>query len=410
MRLPFSWHTLLRGILLLIALLHGYRLWQDPPAPAEAVDFRNVYVGALLLREGADPYDDAALKARWIDIAAGDAALQAATLPGLPNNPLLYPPWALPLFTPFILLPFKAAAWCWYALSLVLLLLSVAAVAAAMPEGKGHWLTLLLLVFAFKGTLHAWQVGQPVFLCIAALLWAWRFDAQGRALPAGLLLGIAAFKITLALPLGLLWIMRRRWKGLAVAAATGALLCLAALCWTGELVAPFRGWLALAQTFRSGLLNPPAGESPFYTLTQLSEWGAPVYAFRLPGRQLLPLLYAALLAGALAWTFSRLRQGRWHELQAWLFVQCAFFLCNYHQFYDLLVLLPLYVMASRQAKPTRSDGLLLCAALAPLLLPLNGLLQRMYLPPSLHGLYFSTPLAILLLWIWLIKYRSGEQL
>ena len=215
-----------------------------------------------------------------------------------------------------------------------------------------------------------------------------------RQLLAGLLLGLAAFKVTLLLPFAAWFLWRRQWAALAVAAGVVALLSAVAWHWAAfphELLPTYQHLLAQvrAQSF------DPA--DPDYPLTQgmtlrlelgnVLEWLRPGSSAGHLG--LHAALWLATLA-RLAWLHRRGQ--RLADWQLFLVVGTLALLTTYHLYYDAVLLLPLLTFGCLLAPRRR---LLLLALLLPLLLPLNGVALVLGNPAALHFLYFLPPLGLL---------------
>ena len=439
--------------LALLALFNGSRVLREPwPDADRPMDFRTCYVGQAVLRRGLNPYDDAALRAGWQQLVVREH-LVSRTQPGLPNLPFLYPPWAAALFGLSIgRLPYALAAPLWYALALLFLGLLARLWPAVLRAETGPevpWWQYLLFALALKGTVPALLAGQPTFAALALGVGALALGRQAaeasleakattetpvalatleipetaatpaadvtlatpaaaapaaqaprppvplvRQLLAGLLLGLAAFKVTLLLPFAAWFLWRRQWLALAVAAAVVALLSAVAWHWAAfpnELLPTYQQLLAQvrAQSF------DPA--DPDYPLTQgmtlRLELGN-VLAWLRPGsRAGHPWLHAALWLAALARLAGLHRRGQ--RLAGWymfLVVATLTLLTTYHLYYDAVLLLPLLAFARYL---TRRMQLLLLLALLPLLLPLNGLALALGNPAGLQFLYFLPPLGLL---------------
>ena len=409
---------LLLLFLLLIAAFHASRVLREPRPDADRpMDFRTCYAGQHVLRQGQNPYDDATLKAGWQRIAQHEH-LASRTQPGLPNLPFLYPPWAAALFGVSVgQLPYAVAWPLWYALAL----LSLGLLAGLWPRVlraenamQVPWWQFLLFGLALKGTVPALLTGQPTFAALALGVGAlavaggatsplsgtapaplrrrgepgnWGALPVRRQLLAGLLLGLAAFKVTLLLPFVAWFIWRKQWRALAVAAAVVALLSALAWHWAvfpSELLPTYRHLLAQvrAQSF------DPA--DPDYPLTQgltlRLELGNVLEWLRPGSRAAHPWLHGALWLAALARLAWLRRQGQ--QLAGWyvfLVTGMLTLLTTYHQYYDAVLLLPLLALARQLG---RRGQWLLALALLPLLLPLNGLALALGNPAGLHFLYF----------------------
>ncbi len=420
---------LLLLFLLLIAAFHASRVLREPRPDADRpMDFRTCYVGQDVLRRGQNPYDDATLKAGWQRIAQHEH-LTSRTEPGLPNLPFLYPPWAAALFGVSVgQLPYAVAWPLWYALAL----LSLGLLAGLWPRVlraenamQVPWWQFLLFGLALKGTVPALLTGQPTFAALALGVGAlavaggatsplsgtapaplrrrgepgnWGALPVRRQLLAGLLLGLAAFKVTLLLPFVAWFIWWKQWRALAVAAAVVALLSALAWHWAAfpsELLPTYQHLLAQV---RAQSFDP---SDPDYPLTQgltlrlelgnVLEWLQPGSSAAHPW--LHPVLHGALWLLALAWLARQWRRGQ--RLAGWyvfLVAGTLTLLTTYHLYYDAVLLLPLLALGRRL---TRRAQLLLLLALLPLLLPLNGLALALGNPTGLQILYFLPPLGLL---------------
>ena len=394
----------------LIALFNLSRVLREPrPGPDRPMDFRTCYVGQEVLRQGENPYDDATLKRGWQRIAAREQ-LATRTRPGLPNLPFLYPPWAAALFGLTIgQLPYAGAWPLWYGLAL----LSLGVLAWLWPRVLRAenapalpWWHFLLAALALKGTVPALLTGQPTFAALAlgvgALVFSrqaaeeasWLRKSLNRQVLAGLLLGLAAFKVTLLLPFAAWFLWRRQWRALAVAAVVVGLLSAVAWHWAAMPANLLPTYQHLLAQVRAQSFDPT---DPDYPLTQgltlRLELGNVLEWLRPGSSPWHPLLHGALWLAALLRLAWLRRQGQ--ALADWyvfLVLSTLTLLTTYHLYYDAVLLLPLLVFV-RQL-PRMRQGLLL-ALLLPLLLPLNGLAQALSNPMELHFVYFLMPLSLL---------------
>nr|WP_233454744.1 glycosyltransferase family 87 protein [Hymenobacter negativus] len=404
------------------------------------MDFRTCYVGQAVLRQGQNPYADATLKSGWQRIIRQEN-IRSRTQPGLPNLPFLYPPWAAGLFGLTIgRLPYALAWPLWYALALLSLLLLAKLWPKALRIKNTEmvpWWQFLLAAVALKGTVPALLTGQPTFAALAlgvgALALGRRVQraANGtdtrneqpatviseaasvsqiagtkplwQPIATGVLLGLAAFKVTLLLPFAAWFLWKKQWLTLAVAAAVGSLLSTVAFCWANypaDLLPTYQHLLAQvrAQSF------DPA--DPDYPLTQgltLRLELANVLEWLCPGSSSWHVvLHSVLWLGAglrLLW----LRQQRVPLADWYLFLVLSTLtlLTTYHLYYDAILLLPL-LLFSRFLSCRWQWGLLVL--MLPLLLPLNGFALALGNPAGLHFLYFLPPLGLLgVLWLLLAR-------
>lgn len=420
--------------LALIALFNLSRVLREPrPNADRPMDFRTCYVGQDVLRRGQNPYDDATLKAGWQRIVRQEHLL-SRTQPGLPNLPFLYPPWAAALFGITVGQVPYAVAWpLWYALALISLVLLARLWPHVLQAETAHevpWWQFLLAALALKGTVPALLTGQPTFAALAlgvgALAATSRLphpalptDAnvaeapattRWRPLVAGLLLGLAAYKVTLLLPFAAWFLWKKQWLTLFSAAGVVALLSALAFVWAAfpaDLLPTYQHLVAQVQ---AQSFNPA---DPDYPLTQgmtlRLELGN-VLEWLWPGSKFGRLLLHAALWVAAGLRLLRLRRAGTQLADWYLFLVLSTLtlLTTYHLYYDAVLLLPLLAFAPLLPRPQQW---LLLALLLPLLLPLNGVAQALGNPVALRFVYFLMPLALLgvlgLLLRWPVARRGG---
>lgn len=191
-----------------------------------AIDFHSYWLAGHFLRLGREPYSE----------YVSGAALPSAQM-GLANVPANTAPLVW-LLAGFAFLPWPLAKFAWLAVNMLLAALTPWLVWRLLPEGGARlgWRGKLLLALVFWGIFGTRNIagnGQTSLLVFALMLTA--AGLAGRSwLLAGLLLGVAVSKYSLALPVVLLFAFQRRWRELAAAAGVqvAALLALAAFTHT----------------------------------------------------------------------------------------------------------------------------------------------------------------------------------
>ncbi|MFZ3358547.1 MAG: glycosyltransferase family 87 protein [Xanthobacteraceae bacterium] len=286
----------------------------DGSGPAIGRDFVNTWMGGRSAFSGGP--------GPWFDFQTYNAALRQIT--GQPDFPDLYwsyPPHLILFIWPLGLLPYLPAyaVWCVAGLALYLW--------AAWSGGADRKYALFLAVA--PGVAVNVFFGQNGFLT-AALLIGGLANLDRRPIVAGMLFGILTIKPQFGLLLPALLLMTGRWRVMAAAVATTAVLVAATSIWFGpdiwqdyiRKVGPQQHWLL---TEGGGLLLPMVS-SAFVNA-------------RLVG---LPLGAAWVLqtissAGALAmvvWTFWRRRDP---VLSFALFVTATFLFSPWMLNYDMVV-------------------------------------------------------------------------
>jgi alpha-1,2-mannosyltransferase len=175
-----------------------------------------------------------------------DLQAQIAYQSALTNRPpsgsestLIYnrPPFFAAWLAPFAWLPLVPAFASW----LLLLLLSgglalwliVTQIHPARPPGRTNWLSATIVAFAFFPVFYSVVLGQtslPELLLVTGFYLLYR---QGRTGAAGGLVGLMSFKPQLAALFALVLLVRRSGRGLAAAAAVGALWGVVSLALSG---------------------------------------------------------------------------------------------------------------------------------------------------------------------------------
>ena len=263
-----------------------------------------------------------------------------------------YPPPTMLLVGPIGLLSLRPAAFCWYLiLGTALVACIIALRRTFFPDGSGIELGMVAaLVLLFRPTYLTFAFGQTSFLMLLALIALWRTrdrPLSGVFLAAGTLVK-PVFAFFVLYPL-----LRRNWRAVAVAAATGGLLSLITLLLFGP------------QVFVTYFTSNPVGRAPswLYILHEnQSLLSAMLRLAHWDGVHGAPLLYppfliaAALIVGLTIWAALRLPRER-GELALALMVPAA--LLIYPQsldHYAMLLLVPLFYIWTHHAEHELSTG------------------------------------------------------
>ena len=133
---------------------------------------------------------------------------------------MTYPPTAPPILTPLIA-PFgpETLKPAWLALNLVALAVVCATIVGAWGRRWPSWVraSFVLAVLACKPVRGGMALGQFHLIPTALVLLAIVAGERGKAAFAGLLMGLALTKPTIALPFLGIWAARGRWRALATA-------------------------------------------------------------------------------------------------------------------------------------------------------------------------------------------------
>lgn len=251
---------------------------------------------------------------------------------GLTRPPVT--PFLTPYTPPLVLLlaPLSWLAWPW-ASALFAVLNGVLALVCAWltlrlsgVANVARWAATLvgLVALGFIPTRNTIAVGQPALLVfclmLAALLWEER-----RPWWAGLALGVALSKYSLALPVVIWFALRRRWTALAVALGVQAFGAVVMAALTG--VAPWR--IALIHLEMTLRLADSEGIHLGRWLAHAPGWGLAAGA----------LYTAVLVLGLARWLprFARRETSRAANLAAITALHLWSTLIAYHREYDVVV-------------------------------------------------------------------------
>ncbi|MEX0965993.1 MAG: glycosyltransferase family 87 protein [Bacteroidia bacterium] len=386
-------------LLLGFSLLHTTRIVLNPPGPDRIIDFRPVYLAQRLLVQGKDPYLERNIQQEWQKVVEQEG-IASAYVPVWPLSHVIYPPWALSMLSWLSLFSYTVAYVLWYS-SLPFLLSFILFAIARFSKLEMQYADLLLLSLAFKGTVASMLVGQPTFLSLA-LAFSALLAVNRRPFISGLLLGLAAFKVTVALPFVLFFIINKKFKALVAAGSTGAILLLISLVLSSEPITMLENYAANVSFMVDSFYDPHRPEYPLnYVMITTTEITALLeFLWRGSSDAVGPVknMLLALLFGFIWW---RHQKRKFNDVYLLLLLSAGVLLTTYHLFYDALLLLLLFPLSFQFTKRKR---MLLLILLLPLFLPVNGLLDRLNVSTQLHFLYFSLPVVLLFLLIWLLVH------
>lgn len=190
-------------------------------------DFRQLYTSGYMVRTGHrySLYDYAA------QIGFQNSLVSPEQI-ALPFNHLAYESL---LFVPFSFLPYRAAFASFLAGNLLLLGLSLRLLRCRLDRVARiyRWLPAALFV-SFIPVAAALMQGQDSIILLTLLAGAIYLLDQKRDLAAGILTGLGMFKFTIVVPIGVLFLLWRRWRfSLGFACSVAATVC-ASLWLTGR--------------------------------------------------------------------------------------------------------------------------------------------------------------------------------
>jgi hypothetical protein len=380
-------------IIFLLALCYfgfGFRSFE----PYKQIDFRNLYLGGVLYQSAQNPYIDSNLKNTWHSIANAHQ-IDKYPLPGYPDNFLVYPPSAVLFY-----LPFAQFSWLYAAvMNSFLLLLCLFGILYFwlrifnIPIGSTHSLLIMSLFLFFKGTDHTILVGQPtVFLFCMASFAMFLYSKSRNRLVIALLLGFVCIKPTLAFPFVCYFLYQRNWFILFAAGIVQLLLsALAEFFWKGEgyIHLSFIENISYMQTLRYTNIENIAFFSVFTDFTQLLR-----FFFDWPAHYFGLIQRIAVVAFVSWFMFFRRDLNMLQFFSITMVFALAF---TYHLYYDGILLLPLFIWLILANKRW---NVFIVSVLAILILPINGILNRIGADIVPQILYMHMNVMLVCLFVW----------
>jgi len=206
------------------AYLIGIHLWTWifllPTFLGGRADFRQLYTAGYMVRSGhaQQLYNfDAQLHFQRLAVGPGDVPL-----------PFIRPAFEALLFAPFSFLNYRTAYFTFLLINIGLLTICFRLLRARLENlAQVHpWLPVGIFL-GFLPLAAALMQGQDSILLLVLMTLALTLLDRGRDFEAGTLSGLGVFKLQIALPLGLLFLVWRRWRfsaGFVVAVASMMLL------------------------------------------------------------------------------------------------------------------------------------------------------------------------------------------
>lgn len=245
------------GIILLV-LTVGFGLARTLPGTGivdnegnrRGPDFLTHYTAGRMLLTGE--------AAHFYDLPVQAAAQEAALGAPLDRpSPFLLPPVAALIFAPFATLPYQAAATAWAVTTIALIALSLRVV---WPHSPLHG--RVPVAFAMLALIGTYPVSMNLVGGNNAALWLTiyalgaRYLFTGRAVAAGMVLGLGALKPQLFLAVPVLLLMQRRWHALGAFAAVSGLLAIVSLALVGPAGAQQYVGVLTSETYRADVAIP----------------------------------------------------------------------------------------------------------------------------------------------------------
>jgi alpha-1,2-mannosyltransferase len=275
-------------------------------------DFVATWAGAKAALTG-DP-------GQYFGYAAYNALLQNLFGAHYPPHIWSYPPHLLLFTWPLAFLPYMAAYALYCALGLILYV-------AVVTDGERRWDHIALLALAPAVMLNVWT-GQNGFITTALLIGG-LIQLDRRPLLAGILFGILSIKPQLGLLLPLLLLLTGRWRVIAAAAATVAVL--AALTCLAFGTKAWTDYLHLAMPVQSRAITEGSGF--FLTNMPTAFMNLRLIGMPAPFTYTVQAIISAATLAAVVWVFWRRRDP---VLSLCFFVSATFLFTPYAFNYDMV--------------------------------------------------------------------------
>jgi alpha-1,2-mannosyltransferase len=322
------------GLLYLVATSDGLIDYQGRPL---GTDFSNVYAAGTYVLDGqpAAPFDPRLQHAR-------EQSIFGASTPFYGWH---YPPFFLALAAALALLPYQLALIVWQGATLVLYLLAIRSIVSFLPSplrgGSARSAGVrvdvasrqigLLLALAYPAVFVNLGHGHNGFLT-AALIGFALVQLDRRPILAGILFGLLAYKPQFGLMIPLVLVATGRWRTVFAAAATVALLVLAATLAFG--IDTWRAFFAFAEYTRTIVLE--TGETGWHKIQSVFSW-ARMWGASVPLAYGIQGAVTLAIAAALIWLW---RSPASFALKAAALCLAAILATPYSLDYDLMVLAP----------------------------------------------------------------------
>lgn len=305
------------GMLALIAfaiLLVGFAAWAARGPNAEKTDFALTYVGAHIVHEGDGRH-------------LYDIGLQVRLRHSMFHDPsplyFEHPPFEALALAPLAALPFRTVYLLWGLLNVAVLLGVVVGLRASL-----HWpsedIGYLFLWMIFCPVLVAIYQGQSSIIVLGAYAAAFVLLKANKPFIAGALFGPALLKFQFAVPLAIIFLLRRQWRFVAGFSLAGVFLGVCSLIGIG--------WNGVADYIRllSQIGNNPQNVS-YGSAVDMPTLHGLVFAVVGPALNAtgLSLIVAMLSIGLLAWVAWKWN-GNWEA--SFAAAVAASLVCGSHMF------------------------------------------------------------------------------
>jgi hypothetical protein len=386
------------GILLCFVVLNSYKTKNFYNHPDYPYDARNVFIAGNLWLHGENPYNDSLLKTEWQNIATQNK-LNTTKPPGFKDCGMIYPFWSIPILVPYYLFSWPVAKQIIWLLSwLFIFIIAWFASKSFHIKALNFWFWLHIIL-AFKSSLVAVTLGQPLLMSMAAIMASWYFYTKNKEALSGLLLGIAMLKVTLCIPFVVLFLANKKWKLLIFSSIFPVLAALSFYQVSGNLYIP-----EMLKNMATQMQINYAGSTLTSVNTNLTEFGILLNYFGGIDYKFISVFNVIMMFSGiliLVWFYFKgfIKE---HSFLGLLILWNLLF--SYHLIYDCLLLVFLVPLVKTNGNETNGNGKWIwLVLLAPLFLPINGLFK------NTDWIQFHLPVTILALFLYLV-YASYQHI
>lgn len=212
------------GLVAVAILLAAFVVWTERGSNVEKTDFALSYVAAHIVHAGIGQH----LYDANLQIQLRDSMFQHP-------SPLYFehPPFEALILSPLAAFSFRTAYLVWGLLNAAIVIVLIVHLRPYLkwPSEDLGYLALWLLFAPIGVTLYQ---GQSSILVLSGFALAFVQLKKERLFSAGVALALSLFKFQFALPMAVIFLLRRQWRLLAGFASSGAVLVLASLVAVGR--------------------------------------------------------------------------------------------------------------------------------------------------------------------------------
>lgn len=308
---------------------------------------------------------------------------------------MIYPFWSIPILVPYYLFSWSVAKQIIWILSwLFILIIAWFASKSFGIKALNFWLWLVILI-AFKSSLVAVALGQPLLMSLAAIMASWYFYTKNKEALSGILLGIAMLKVTLCIPFVILFLANKKWKLIFFLSIFPIVAALSFYMVSGNLNIP-----EMFENMATQMQINYAGPTLTAINTNLTELGILFNYFNGTDYKFISMLNLFTLLFGIIILVGFYLKGFLKEYSFLGLLILWNFLFSYHLIYDCLLLVFLVPLV----KTNGHEKWIWLVLFAPLFLPINGIFK------NTDWVQFHLPITLLALFLYLVYEMTKNEI